>query len=34
MLGKLAGLGRDLTEVSLDTVKMFYTDAKASGFQL
>jgi transaldolase len=34
MLGKLAGLGRDLTEVSLDTVKMFYTDARASGFQL
>ena len=34
MLGKLNGLGRDLDEVSLDTVKMFYTDAKSSGFQL
>jgi transaldolase len=34
MLGKLGGLGRDLDAVSLDTVKMFYTDAKASGFQL
>lgn len=34
MLGKLAGLGRDLTAVSLDTVKMFYNDAKSSGFQL
>ena len=34
MLGKLGGLGRDLNAVSLDTVKMFYTDAKASGFQL
>ncbi|HEX3760840.1 MAG TPA: transaldolase [Kofleriaceae bacterium] len=34
MLGKLAGLGRDLTDVSLDTVKMFYNDAKSSGFQL
>jgi transaldolase len=34
MLGKLNGLGRDLDAVSLDTVKMFYTDAKSSGFQL
>lgn len=34
MLSKLGGLGRDLTDVSLDTVKMFYTDAKSSGFQL
>jgi len=34
MLGKLGGLGRDLTDVSLDTVKMFYTDARSSGFQL
>lgn len=34
MLGKLRGLGRDLTDVSLDTVKMFYNDAVASGFKL
>jgi transaldolase len=34
MLGKLKGLGRDLSEVSLDTVKMFYTDATSSGFRL
>lgn len=26
--------GKDLTEFSLDTVKMFYNDAKASGFKL
>jgi transaldolase len=34
MLGKLKGLGRDLNDVSLDTVKMFYTDATSSGFRL
>lgn len=34
MLGKLKGLGRDLNDVSLDTVRMFYTDATSSGFQL
>ena len=34
MLGKLKGLGRDLGEVSLDTVKMFYNDAMSSGFRL
>jgi transaldolase len=34
MLGKLKGLGRDLADVSLDTVKMFYTDATSSGFRL
>jgi transaldolase len=34
MLGKLKGLGRDLGDVSLDTVKMFYTDATSSGFRL
>jgi transaldolase len=34
MLGKLKGLGRDLDDVSLDTVKMFYTDAASSGFRL
>jgi hypothetical protein len=34
MLGKLKGLGRDLNDVSLDTVKMFYADATSSGFRL
>lgn len=27
-------LGRDLTEVSLDTVKTFYNDAKSAGYEL
>jgi transaldolase len=34
LLEKLPGLGRDLEEVSLDTVRMFYRDAAASGFTL
>ena len=34
ILAKLPGLGKDLTEYSLDTVKMFYRDAVASGFTL
>jgi transaldolase len=34
LLKKLPGLGRDLELVSLDTVAMFYGDAKASGFTL
>ena len=34
LLGKLAGLGRDLEDVSLDTVRMFHGDAKHSGFLL
>jgi transaldolase len=34
MLGKLKGLGRSLDDVSLDTVKMFYADATASGYRL
>lgn len=34
LLGKLDGLGRDLAELSLDTVKMFRNDALASGFVL
>jgi len=32
LLKKLPGLGKDLDEFSLDTVKMFYNDAKAAGF--
>jgi transaldolase len=34
MLKKLEMFGRDLEDVSLDTVKMFYNDATSSGFQL
>lgn len=34
ILGKLKSLGKDLTEFSLDTVKMFYNDATAAGFTL
>lgn len=34
VLAKLANIGKDLTEFSLDTVKMFYNDAKAAGFSL
>jgi|ERR1039458_7641851 transaldolase len=34
ILAKLDLLGKDLTEYSLDTVKMFYRDAAASGFSL
>jgi transaldolase len=34
LLKKLPLLGRDLTEYSLDTVKMFFDDARAAGFKL
>ena len=34
ILKKLPTLGKDLTEFSLDTVKMFYNDATAAGFTL
>lgn len=34
VLKKLALIGKDLTEYSLETVKMFYTDACAAGYQL
>ncbi len=34
ILKKLAGVGKDLTELSLDTVKMFYNDASKSGFKI
>ena len=34
ILKKLSLLGHDLNEYSLDTVKMFYTDAVAAGFDL
>ena len=34
LLQKLSGLGRTLETVSLDTVRMFYTDAEQAGFRL
>jgi len=34
LLGKLALLGRDLGQFSLETVKMFYADAQAAGFSV
>jgi transaldolase len=34
ILKKLSIVGHDLTEYSLDTVKMFYNDAQTSGFTL
>jgi transaldolase len=34
ILNKLALIGYDLTEYSLDTVKMFYNDARKAGFSL
>jgi transaldolase len=34
ILKKLSGTGKDLTELSLDTVKMFYNDATSAGFKI
>lgn len=34
ILKKIAGVGKDLKELSLDTVKMFYTDATSAGFKI
>lgn len=34
MLAKLALVGKDLDDYSLDTVKMFYKDATAAGFSI
>jgi transaldolase len=34
ILAKLKLVGKDLTEYSLDTVKMFHTDATAAGFSI
>jgi transaldolase len=34
VLAKLALVGKDLNEYSLDTVKMFYRDATAAGFSI
>jgi transaldolase len=34
VLAKLAGIGRDLDEFSLDTVRMFHSDAQAAGYRI
>ena len=34
ILKKLPMLGKDLTELSLETVKMFYDDAKSAGYKI
>jgi transaldolase len=34
LLKKMANIGKDLDEFSLDTVKMFHGDAQAAGFTL
>jgi transaldolase len=34
LLKKLSNLGKDLTEFSLDTVKMFFNDGQAAGFAI
>lgn len=34
LLAKIAGLGRSLEDVSLDTVKMFHSDAQSAGYLL
>jgi transaldolase len=34
ILGKLSLIGFDLTEYSLDTVKMFFDDARGAGYSL
>jgi transaldolase len=34
VLKKLALIGKDLSEYSLDTVRMFYEDARKAGYQL
>ncbi|MBA2687103.1 MAG: transaldolase [Gemmatimonadaceae bacterium] len=34
VLGKLGGVGKDLENFSLETVKMFYNDARAAGYTI
>jgi transaldolase len=34
ILKKIPMIGKDLTELSLDTVKMFYADAKSAGYKI
>ena len=33
IIKKLPMIGKDLTELSLDTVKMFYNDASSAGYK-
>jgi transaldolase len=34
LIGKLKNLGKNLEEYSVDTVKMFYNDAKSAGYEI
>tara|TARA_X000000950_G_scaffold289543_1_gene415272 strand:- start:688 stop:1425 length:738 start_codon:yes stop_codon:yes gene_type:complete len=34
LIGKLKNLGKNLEEYSIDTVKMFYNDAKSAGYEI
>jgi transaldolase len=34
ILKKIPGIGKDLTQLSLETVQMFYNDAKAAGYKI
>jgi transaldolase len=34
ILKKMPGIGKDLTQLSLETVQMFYNDAKAAGYKI
>jgi transaldolase len=34
ILKKLANVGKDLTQLSLETVQMFYNDAKSLGYRI
>ena len=34
ILNKLTGVGKDLNKISLETVEMFYKDAKAAGYTI
>ena len=34
IIKKFAGLGKDLEQLSLETVKMFYEDAKQAGYKI
>jgi transaldolase len=34
LIGKLINLGKNLEEYSVDTVKMFYNDAKSAGYEI
>ena len=34
VLGKLKGIGKDLNQFSLETVQMFYNDARTAGYKI